>query len=280
MSDSANRSDALHENYLRRWNLVGPPLRPSWEDLQLIQREIASWSRAHGGSAARALILGVTPELAALDWPKHSRVYSVDRSIEMIRSIWYTSALHAKGAAAGDWAKMPVRDRSFDLVVGDGSFVFWAWPDGYRCLLDQAVRALKPAGRLIARFHVRPEVPETPAQVFGELAAGRIGSFNTFKWRLVVAVHGNSADGVRIGDVWNAWRASGVDAERLAAEQRWPLPVINTIDAYRDAPIRYFIPRVEELHALLAERLRQIASHTPGYEDGGRFRIVALERSA
>jgi large subunit ribosomal protein L25 len=71
-----------------------------------------------------------------------------------------------------------------------------------------------------------------------------------------------------------------IDAERLAAEQLWPLSVINTIDAYRDAPIRYFIPRVEELHALLAERLRRIASHTPGYEDGGRFRIVALERSA
>ncbi len=40
MSDGANRSDALHENYIRRWNLVGPPLRPSWEDLQLIQEEI------------------------------------------------------------------------------------------------------------------------------------------------------------------------------------------------------------------------------------------------
>ena len=41
------------------------------------QREIASWSGARGGSAARALILGVTPELAALDWPKQSRVYAV-----------------------------------------------------------------------------------------------------------------------------------------------------------------------------------------------------------
>ena len=30
----AYRSDALHERYIRRWNLVGPPLRPSWEDLQ------------------------------------------------------------------------------------------------------------------------------------------------------------------------------------------------------------------------------------------------------
>lgn len=280
MSDGANRSDGLHENYITRWNLVGPPLRPSWEDLQLIQGEIAGWSRASGGSAPRALILGVTPELAALDWPIRSRVYSVDRSIEMIRSIWYTSAPHARGAAAGDWAMLPIRDRSFDLILGDGSFAFWAWPEGYRALLDQAVRVLKPSGRLIARFHVRPETPETPAQVFDELAAGRIGGFNTFKWRLVVAVHGNSADGVRLGDVWNVWRQSGIDSERLAAERRWPLAVIQTIDAYRDAPIRYFLPRTEELHALLRERCVEIACHTPAYEDGHRYRIIALERPA
>jgi SAM-dependent methyltransferase len=276
----ANRSDALHENYIRRWNLVGPPLRPYWEDLQIMQGEIARWCRANGGSAARALILGVTPELAALDWPTHSRVYSVDRSIEMIRSIWYTSAPHAKGAAAGDWAKLPVRDRSFDLMLGDGSFAFWAWPDGYRCLLDEAVRTLKPSGRLIVRFQVRPEVLETPVHVFDELAAGRIGGFNTFKWRLVVAVHGDSTDGVRLGDVWNAWRKSGVEPERLAVERRWPLAVIQTIDAYRDAEIRYFIPRAGELHALLGERLREVACHTPTYEEGSRYRIISLERPA
>jgi len=224
------------------------------------------------------LVLGVTPELAALGWPAQSRVYSVDRSIEMIRSIWYTSAPHAKGAAAGDWAKLPVRDRSFDLILGDGSFAFWAWPEGYRSLLDQAVRALKPSGRLIARFSIRPDLPETPAQVFAELAAGRIGGFNTFKWRLVVAVHGDNPDGVRLGDVWSAWRKSGVDAERLANERCWPLAVIQTIDAYQDAPIRYFLPRAEELHALIGERLREIACHTPGYEGGSSYRIIALER--
>ena len=85
---------------------------------------------------------------------------------------------------------------------------------------------------------------------------------------------------MRLGDVWNAWRKSGVEPERLAAERRWPLAVIQTIDAYRDAEIRYFIPRAGELHALLGERLREIACHTPTYEEGSRYRIISLERPA
>jgi SAM-dependent methyltransferase len=276
----ANRSDVLHESYISRWNLVGPPLRPSWEDLHLWQREIASWSGARAGSAARALIFGVTPELAVLDWPKQSRVYAVDRSIEMIRSIWYVSALHAKGAVAGNWAKLPMRDGSFDVILGDGCFTFWTWPDGFRRLLDEAARVLRPGGRLITRFHVRPQAGETSHQVFTDLAAGRIGGFNTFKWRLLVALHGDNPDGVLLADVWDAWRASGVDDERLAIEQRWPLAVIRTINAYQNAQIRYFFPRADQLRALLAERFHEIACHTPGYEDGGHYRIIALERRA
>lgn len=281
MNDSrANRSDALHESYIRRWNLVGPPLRPSWEDLRLIQQAISTWSGDRGDAPARALIFGVTPEFPALDWPKGSRVYAVDRSVDMIRSIWYVSAPSAKGAVAGDWARLPIRERSFDLILGDGCFAFWTWPDGYRCLLDEAARVLRPSGRLIARFHVRPDVPETPAQVFADLAAGRIGGFNTFKWRLVVALHGDNQHGVLLADVWDAWRKSGVDDERLATEQGWPLAVIRTINAYEKAQIRYFIPRAEELHAVLNERFHEIACYTPRYEDGSRYRVIALERPA
>ena len=47
----------------RRWQQVGPPLRPSVQDIAFYTRAIADIT------APRALILGVTPELYHLPWP-------------------------------------------------------------------------------------------------------------------------------------------------------------------------------------------------------------------
>jgi hypothetical protein len=51
----------------RSWHLVGPPLRPSPEEIELFERSIMRW--AQGAQEIQALILGVTPELFLLRWP-------------------------------------------------------------------------------------------------------------------------------------------------------------------------------------------------------------------
>ena len=245
-----------------------------------MQREVASGRHAGTDRRHAALILGVTPELAALDWPKQSRVYAVDRSMEMIRSIWYVSAPHASGAGGRRLGEPAVREGSFDLVLGDGCFAFWSWPDGFRRLRDEAARVLKPGGRLIVRFQVRPEVGETPTR------SSRI-------WPPDESADSTRSNGASSSPCMATTRAgccsltsgmrgsnSGVD-RRTAGRGAAMAPRGDPDDhAYQKAQIRYFFPRADELRALLGERFDEIACHTPGYENGERYRIIALERPA
>jgi hypothetical protein len=53
--------------YARQWDLLGPPLRPSAEDTRIVDAELAAWTSVHR-RAPRALLLGVTPELAGAAW--------------------------------------------------------------------------------------------------------------------------------------------------------------------------------------------------------------------
>jgi len=264
---------------MKQWNLLGPPLRPAAADLRLFEREIRAWSEANGGAGARALVLGATPEFPALDWPKGSRVYAADISQEMIAFVWYRSAPFAGGALAARWQSLPLRDACLDLVLGDGCFTMSAWPGGYEELCGSIARVLRPGGRVLMRFHTRPERTETPDAVMAALAAGRFDGFNTFKWRLLAALHGDSARGVRLGDVWEFWRKQGIDEDALAARTGWEPAIIRTIHAYRDKDILYSFPSLAELRVLLASRFREVACHRPDYDDADFCRVFALEKA-
>src|SRR6478609_5998579 len=113
--------------HARQWAQVGAPLRPSGEDVGFVEDEIAAWARAHG-RAPRALLLGVTPELATARWPDGTRLLAVDRQRAMI------DALFARGpgrdVVAGDWCALPRRAGSVDLVLADGCLSCLAFPAG------------------------------------------------------------------------------------------------------------------------------------------------------
>ena len=58
----------------RHWNLLGPPLRPSRDDVAILEGVVQSLH-----TAPRVLLLGVTPELATLAWPAGTELVAVDR---------------------------------------------------------------------------------------------------------------------------------------------------------------------------------------------------------
>ena len=270
----------IWETHLKLWNQLGPPLRPSWEDLRIMQEEISSWSKANADSPAQALVFGVTPEFPALNWPQGSRVYALDRSLQMINLIWYASAQYAAGAVASTWEALPIRDNSIDLILGDGCLTLVAWQDGYRKVFESMRSVLRPGGRVLMRSFVQPGPAENVDTVFNDLSAGKIGSFNAFKWRLVMALHGNNPMGVRLGDVWDAWQARAVDVESLAWKTGWLESSIRTIETYRDMDIRYSFPGEQEFRALCGEYFTELASHTPVSEISANIRLLVLERAA
>jgi SAM-dependent methyltransferase len=280
MAMENKRDIRLWAAHMKQWNLLGPPLRPAAEDLRLFQREIDAWSAAHGRHAATGLVLGVTPELPALDWPPGSRVFAADSSMEMIGFVWYLTAPFAAGAVATRWQELPFREASIDLAMGDGCLTLCEWPAGYTQFCRAVQRVLKPGGRLVIRVHVRPDTPESPAHVIAELEAGRIAGFNAFKWRLLVALHGDGSRGIRLGDAWDYWHGLGLGEDELAERHGWPAASIRTIHAYRDKDIVYFFPRVAEISELFAPHFSVIACHRPAYDAADEHRVFVLERPA
>jgi len=260
-----------------QWRLIGPPLRPVPQDVQTMEEYVTRWSGARGADhPPRALLLGVTPEITAMRWPAGTRVFGADRSLGMIGSVWNRSAPCAAGVVAALWQRLPFAGSCFDLVLGDGSFTLMGLPQGYRDLARVLRGALRPGGRLIVRFYIRPDRPEPPERVFADLAAGRIGSFHAFKWRLVMSHYDPQERCARVARAWEAWRREGIRAADLSARFGWPPEVIATIDAYRDAPARYTFPTLGELRAALAQCFVEEDCRRPGYELGDRCPIMLL----
>ena len=70
----------------RNWKLLGPPLRPSQEDVRFSEEAVGAWRGQ--GAPPRVLLLGVTPELYALPWREGTDFLAVDRTMEAIEAVW------------------------------------------------------------------------------------------------------------------------------------------------------------------------------------------------
>lgn len=229
------------------------------------------------GSALRALILGVTPELACMRWPTDTRLVAVDRSQIMIDAVWPTDRLRCPGrAVCGDWAELPLESGSVDAVLGDGSFTLLGWPDSQRIVCQEIRRVLAAKGRLVLRLFVRPETREPLENILEDLHAGRIGSFHAFRWRIAMSLQRDLDEGVHVRDVWKIWQELSFDRDALARRLGWPRDSIDSIDAYREAESRLWFPTLPEARTLLAEQFRELACHVPAYELGACFPTLLL----
>jgi SAM-dependent methyltransferase len=265
--------------HAQQWQFIGSPLRPAPEDVKAFERLVAESLSNGGPRPRRAALLGVTPELATMDWPVGTQLVAFDRCPGMVAEIWPGRALGpSAGVVRADWRQLPLGDASFDVVVGDGCYTLIDSIAGYRAVGAAVARALAPDGGFVMRFFVRPEAPEPLDAVFAALRAGTIGSFHVFKWRLAMALHGALDDGVRVASIWDAWNAHEGDADALAARLGWRAAEVRTIDAYRGADARYTFPTLAEARELLAHHFDEEACQFGSYELGERCPTLALRR--
>lgn len=261
------------DNYARDWHLVAAPLRPSAEDLAIYERAIGGW-QAGRARAPRALLLGVTPEIATMRWPSDTQLLAIDRSGGMIEHVWPARAAPHGAAVRGDWLKLPIRDASRDVVVGDNPFTRHRYPQGHREMLASLRRVLSADGLLVLRYFCAPEEPERPDQVFADLRAGRVGNFHIFKWRLAMALQPSLDQGVPWGAVWDAWHAEVRDPEGLMRGRGWPVELLRTIEVNRGSADRVTFPTYAEVLAVLGEAFEPVQRIVPRYELGERCPIV------
>ncbi len=272
----AHTNGELWERQVAAWNRLGPPLRPSAEDLAGYEAAVEAWSRQHG--TPRGLVLGATPELARLPWPGGANVLAVDRSPEMIRHIWPGHPAPGQGGLCGDWLNLPLPDHSRDLVLGDGPFTQLDYPKGYRRVARSIRRVLARNGRVVIRFFIRPDVKEPPEGVLTDLWNGRIQSFHSFKLRLAMSLQEHVEQGVELQAIWGYW-AEAANPRDLASRLGWTPEVISTMENYRGLAVRYTFPTLDQLRHVFEPEFAISKCHWPRYDLGERCPTLTFESS-
>lgn len=244
-----------------------------------MERLVQEWHLSSHTQSPQAAILGVTPEIVNMNWAGITEVTAFDNSPEMIRHLFIPPRhLHATAICA-NWLSLPLREASCNVVAGDGSFVLLSFPGEYRQLGEELARILAPGGILVIRLFGLPGDEDHVEMLFDDLWAGRISSFNVFKWRLLMALQESPETGICVGEAWKVWNAHVPSPEKLAAYLGWQLPVIRMIDKYRDdAATRYTYPRVDDLCRILAPDFYLTDRIVPSYEDGERYPTLCFKR--
>jgi len=247
----------------REWSYYGPPLRPSPADTAIVERAARVL-----GPAARAAILGVTPEMFASRWRSDTLVMAVDNSPAMFGALWPPS-IAPVGAAAllTDWRALPFADASLDLIAGDGCYIVFTYPHGYASLSGELARVLRPGASCIMRVFIRPAQAESEHALGQALARGEIGSVHALKLRLLACLHGRHGPGVGLDEAWSLWQRLPPLPAALRGQRGWTRNESSTLDSYRGLRARYYLPTADEFRAsIIAAGLHEVSCEFADYE--------------
>jgi hypothetical protein len=266
----------MDEDLAQTWSAIahalddwGPPLRRSPADTAITCNAIGRWCTDNRKQAARVFLCGVTPEIALMPWPCRVELLGMDRVESMVRAVWPGDVPGVRTAVVGDWLAAGVPPGSMDIVVGDGGFGFFDYPDGQRALAQALGTMLQPDGLLVYRGYAQAAGQEPLSDVIGAARARQVGSFHAFKWRVAMAVQRSSRDGVRLHDVWQACTDAGIDSAQQP-QPGWSDRAVRTIRFYKDSDARLYFPTVNEFRDLLNETFDVVNIQFPHYELGER----------
>lgn len=265
-----------------QWALFSSPGRPCDEDVIIFEEMLAADTDLFVTTAKkRAWLLGITSEIVAAPWLQKFDLFAVERVRAMIDAMW-PGDTGQRQAICADWTRAPFPDDSFDLVIGDGCLMVVGFPDELSRLLESLHRILRSDGYLMLRLFCRPDIAEAPDAVIADLLAGRIGSFQAFKWRLAMAAQGlTDAPDVAVDDVWQIWNAARIDTHALAQACGWPPEQVRTMEFYRGSPARYNFMRFDDtIQHLRHAGFDLVATRTGSYELAERCPHVLLKKRA
>ena len=270
-------NQVVWSNHAQQWSRLGSPLRPSARDGEIMWQMIRdSVEKVPGG--CRIVLLGVTPELVGLPWPADAELLAIDKSPEMIATVWDPNArIHSQVQPAW-WQAMPLAEGWADTAIGDGSFNALPALEDWTDVFEELARVLKPHGKVVARVYVRPDAREHLPVIVSDTLAGRIGILHALKWRLAMALVGGADAGVAVADIHKAFERHFPDRAALAQNTGWPQETIATIDAYRGMSTRYTFPTRAEIATACAGIFTLAESQAGDYELGERCPTMAFHR--
>ncbi len=205
------------EAYVRRWSRQVPPLRPHADS-------VGATARLLQAQRGTTLLLGATPELAALD----RQIIAVDWAQSAISDIWPGDTAN-RHAVLGDQRALPISSRSVGSVMGDGSLNAVRWPKGARNLIDEIDRVLTEHGITVLRAFVASESREAVDAICSDVRNGRESSFAATKWRSAMSladIDGNCA----AADVYDLFERAFPDRIELS---QWFAPEVLLAGQFR-----------------------------------------------
>ena len=271
------KTEAIHEHWpdiSKIWNQVGPPLRPSSDDLQFLTSVIQN--RAQKFDISKVLILGVTPEFFYLPWPKGTQIRAADNTRSMIESIW-PGPEHS--VIFSNWTTLPIEPNSFDLVLCDGGLHLLPYPDKQKVLIKKLHQILSPGGIAAFRLFVPPEKSLSPEFIKKKLLNGKILNLNELKFHLWMAIQENSVEGVELHNVWEFVHQIEPDAKKMARILNWPIEHYQVINTYKNSNKRYYFLPTEQVLNLFTKSpggFEVDEIHVPDYRMGEQCPTIIL----
>jgi len=257
------------------WTQIGPPLRPAKEDLASYQRCANEWIEAHG--PPRVLLLGVTPEIYALHWPKGHDFIALDQTRTMLDYVWPG---HRNQVVEANWLELPFPSASRDLAFCDGGLHLLEYPSAQLLLIDRLHDVIAQGGRCIFRLFTAPAPGETVGAVLNDLFAGCIPNLNVLKLRLGMALQESPEGGIEVHEIWRTLSEQASGWDQLATKLGWPVAHLRPIDAYENSGSRYhFIPEEQAIELFCGDgKFVFVGSYRSGYVLGERCPIVVFQR--
>jgi SAM-dependent methyltransferase len=255
-----------------------PPLTPGDSDIAwYAERALGCLSKTD--VPRRALLLGVTPRIVAMQWPAGTMLVPVDWSQGMIRNV-LPHAADAREAipVRGDWRELPLADSSMHAAFCD--LLFPAMPsfDDGELALRELARVLRSGGGLFIRCFVRPDPEESANGLLREIAEGRAADLSVLRMRLAAAVQGASRSGVEVGQVWKVFDERFPDRAALARLYDAGPTAFETIERWRNLHLRYAFPTAAEISRLAQPHFEVDEAVFPNYAAGRLIARLALRR--
>jgi hypothetical protein len=255
------------------YSAFGPPLVPTEKDLRFMEGAVEGWACSHPGENLRALLLGVTPGVAGMQWPEGSLLVAIDRSIGMASGVWPGNIPGKRWVVCGDWFALPIGAPS-SVVIGDGVLNCLRYPDDFRRLAASVRGSLTHDGIFLLRTFVQADQREDPEAVF--LDRFKCPNFHYFKLRLMMAMQRSVEQGIPLNEVYQFWTDQNVDREALSLRTGWPRSEIDTLETQKGRTTVFTFPTLHELRSLFAEYFGEIATLVPSYPGGERCPTMVL----
>lgn len=260
----------------RSYATFSSPFVPCREDVAAYECAVARYASAHGTGVLQAVMLGVTPGVALMSWPKNVRMIAVEISRGVIDALWPGDVPGAREAICASWLSVPMAAGSCDVVVGDGSLSTCRFPGDVRSLAAAVRDLLVDDGIFVVRSYVRPQMQESTDEVFDALFSAAGMSVDCFKMRLYLAMQRSAQQGVAVRDAAKVLGRYDLNPRTMQERLGWSRASVEPFEAWPASDAIYSFPSLGELREVLGEFFTELSVTFPTYELGHCCPVLAM----